>query len=111
MRWSHCLAQLCFSACVLLVPFAAQAATEEDPWESINRPIFTFNDTVDPYALKPLAQGYQYVKPQFLEDGIHNMFRNIGDVGNLANNVWQANPPAPGAATSRGTINNQSGQS
>jgi phospholipid-binding lipoprotein MlaA len=101
MRWSHRLAQLCFSACVLLVPFAAQAATEEDPWESINRPIFTFNDTIDTYALKPLAQGYQYVTPQFLENGIHNMFRNIGDVGNLANNVLQAKPAAAGVDTAR----------
>lgn len=101
MRWSHCLAQLCLSASVLLVPFAAQAATEEDPWESINRPIFTFNDTLDTYALKPLAQGYQYVTPQFLEDGIHNIFRNIGDVGNLANNVLQAKPAAAGTDTAR----------
>ncbi|BBP66086.1 MULTISPECIES: MlaA family lipoprotein [Pseudomonas] len=101
MRWSHRLAQLSLSASVLLVPFAAQAATEEDPWESINRPIFTFNDTLDTYALKPLAQGYQYVTPQFLEDGIHNMFRNIGDVGNLANNVLQAKPAAAGVDTAR----------
>ncbi|AOE64866.1 VacJ family lipoprotein [Pseudomonas corrugata] len=101
MRWSHRLAQLFLSASVLLVPFAAQAATEEDPWESINRPIFTFNDTVDTYALKPLAQGYQYVTPQFLEDGIHNMFRNIGDVGNLANDLLQAKPAAAGVDTAR----------
>jgi len=101
MRWSHRLAQLCLSTSVLLVPFAAQAATEEDPWESINRPIFTFNDTVDTYALKPLAQGYQYVTPQFLEDGIHNMFRNIGDVGNLANDVLQGKPGAAGVDTAR----------
>lgn len=101
MRWSHRLAQLCVSACVLLVPFAAQAATQEDPWESVNRPIFTFNDTIDTYALKPLAQGYQYVTPQFLENGIHNMFRNIGDVGNLANNVLQAKPAAAGVDTAR----------
>ena len=69
----------CVCASLLLAPVAAQAATEEDPWESINRPIFRFNDTVDTYALKPLAQGYQWVTPQFLEDGIHNMFRNVGD--------------------------------
>ncbi len=50
----------------------------------------SFNDTIDTYALKPLAQGYQYVTPQFLEDGVRNMFRNIGDVGNLANNVLQS---------------------
>ena len=95
MRWSNHLAQLCVCASVLVVPFVAQAATEEDPWESINRPIYTFNDVLDTYALKPLAQGYQYVTPQFLEDGIHNMFRNIGDVGNLANNCLLYTSPSP----------------
>lgn len=82
----------------------AQAA-EEDPWESVNRPIFTFNDTVDTYALKPLAQGYQAVTPQFLEDGIHNMFRNIGDVGNLVNDILQAKPNAAGVDTARLLMN------
>jgi phospholipid-binding lipoprotein MlaA len=85
----------------MLVPFIAQAATEEDPWESINRPIFRFNDLLDTYALKPLAQGYQAITPQFLEDGIHNIFRNVGDVGNLANNVLQVKPQAAGVDTAR----------
>ena len=101
MRWSNCLARLCVCASVMLVPFIAQAATEEDPWESINRPIFRFNDLLDTYALKPLAQGYQAVTPQFLEDGIHNMYRNIGDVGNLANDVLQVKPQAAGVDTAR----------
>ena len=104
MRWSSHLVQLCVCAGVMLVPFAAQAA-EDDPWESINRPIFTFNDTLDTYALKPLAQGYQAVTPQFLEDGIHNMFRNIGDVGNLANDILQAKPGAAGVDTARLLMN------
>nr|WP_315492441.1 VacJ family lipoprotein [uncultured Pseudomonas sp.] len=104
MRWSQCLAQLSVCASVLLVPFAAQAA-EDDPWESINRPIFTFNDTVDTYALKPLAQGYQFITPQFVEDGIHNFFRNIGDVGNLANNVLQLKPYQAGVDTARLLVN------
>src|SRR5690349_4833371 len=71
MRWTHPLARFCVCASALLVPFVAQAASEDDPWESINRPIYQFNDVLDTYALKPLAQGYQYVTPQFLEDGIH----------------------------------------
>ncbi|MCK9799501.1 hypothetical protein BK634_12510 [Pseudomonas chlororaphis] len=104
MRWSSHLVQLCLCAGVTLAPFAVQAA-EDDPWESINRPIFTFNDTVDTYALKPLAQGYQAVTPQFLEDGIHNMFRNIGDVGNLANDLLQAKPRAAGVDTARLLMN------
>jgi phospholipid-binding lipoprotein MlaA len=101
MRWSNHLAQLCVCASALLVPFAAQAASEDDPWESINRPIYKFNDVLDTYALKPLAQGYQYVTPQFVEDGIHNFFKNIGDVRNLANDVLQAKPAAAGVDTAR----------
>lgn len=49
--------QACVCASMLLAPVAAtQAATEEDPWEAVNRPIFRFNDTLDTYALKPLAK-------------------------------------------------------
>ena len=44
--------QACVCASLLLAPVAAtQAATEEDPWEAVNRPIFKFNDTLDTYAL------------------------------------------------------------
>ncbi|VVO10221.1 VacJ family lipoprotein [Pseudomonas fluorescens] len=105
MRWSNRLAHLCVCAGAMLVPFVAQAATEEDPWESLNRPIFRFNDMLDTYALKPLAQGYQAITPQFLEDGIHNMFRNAGDVGNLANDVLQIKPHAAGVDTARLVFN------
>ncbi|PMY70926.1 MULTISPECIES: VacJ family lipoprotein [Pseudomonas] len=103
MRWSNRLVQL-MCAGMLLVPVMTHAA-EDDPWESINRPIFTFNDTIDTYALKPLAQGYQAVTPQFLEDGIHNFFRNIGDVGNLANDILQAKPHAAAVDTARLLMN------
>ena len=96
-------ASVCATA--LLAPLAAQAATEEDPWESINRPIFRFNDTVDTYALKPIAQGYQYVTPQFLQDGVHNFFQNLGDVANLANNILQLKPYAAGVDTARLIVN------
>jgi phospholipid-binding lipoprotein MlaA len=85
----------------MLVPFVAQAASEDDPWESVNRPIYKFNDVIDTYALKPLAQGYQYIAPQFVEDGVHNFFQNIGDVRNLANDILQAKPHAAGVDTAR----------
>lgn len=94
------LAQMCVCAGMALVPMVAQAA-EEDPWESVNRLTFRFNDTLDTYALKPIAQGYQFIAPQFVEDGVHNFFNNIGDVGNLANNVLQAKPAAAGVDTAR----------
>ena len=94
------LARLFFCAGVVLAPMAAQAA-EEDPWESVNRVTFRFNDIIDTYAFKPIAQGYQFIAPQFVEDGVHNFFNNIGDVGNFANNVLQAKPAAAGVDTAR----------
>ena len=84
----------------MALPLAGQAATE-DPWESFNRPVFRFNDAVDTYALKPLAQGYRKVTPQFVETGVHNVFRNLWEVGNLANNLLQGKIHDAGVDTSR----------
>jgi phospholipid-binding lipoprotein MlaA len=94
------VAQTCFWTSLAMLPLAAQAA-EDDPWEAINRPIFRFNDTVDTYVLKPIAQGYEFITPQFLEDGIHNMFKNVGEVTNFANDVLQGKPAAAGVDTAR----------
>ncbi|WP_298190074.1 VacJ family lipoprotein [uncultured Pseudomonas sp.] len=87
--WIKRLSLLVACTGVLSLPALAQAS-EDDPWQGYNRVMFRINDNVDKYTLKPLAKGYQAVTPQFLEDGVHNVFRNIGDVGNLANNLLQA---------------------
>ena len=105
MRWTDRLVPLFVCAGVAMMPLAANAATEDDPWEGFNRVVFKFNDTLDTYALKPIAQGYQFITPQFLEDGIHNMYRNVGDVRNLANNVLQVKPHAAGVDTARLLMN------
>ena len=97
--WIVRLTHLC--ACALLASLPLSASAEDDPWESFNRPVFTFNDTLDTYALKPLAKGYQTVTPQFLEDGVHNVFNNLGDVGNLANDLLQGKLHDAGIDTSR----------
>ncbi|MES2820859.1 MAG: VacJ family lipoprotein [Pseudomonadota bacterium] len=92
---------------VLLAP-VVQAA-EEDPWEGFNRAMFSFNDTLDTYALKPLAQGYETITPEFLQDGIHNVFGNIGEVGNLSNNLLQGKLHNAGVDTSRLIFNTSFG--
>lgn len=101
VNWMQRCARLLAAASFTLVPVLAHAASEDDPWESVNRPIFVFNDTLDTYALKPLAQGYQKVTPNFMQDGIHNFFNNIGDVRNLVNDLLQGKPQHAGVDTSR----------
>jgi phospholipid-binding lipoprotein MlaA len=100
-RWFARLGGLMALVGLSLLPAMSQAASEEDPWEGFNRAMFRFNDTLDTYALKPLAQGYRAVTPQFLEDGVHNVFGNVGDVGNLANNLLQGKLHNAGVDTGR----------
>lgn len=100
-RWIARLGSLVVLAGLGCMPMLSQAASEDDPWEGFNRAMFSFNDTLDTYALKPVAQGYQAVTPQFLEDGVHNVFGNIGDVGNLANNLLQGKFHDAGVDTGR----------
>lgn len=84
-------------------------AAEEDPWEGVNRAVFRFNDTVDTYTLKPLAQGYQKVTPDVIETGIGNVFSNLGDVVVLANDLLQGKIRDAGIDTSRVLFNSTFG--
>jgi len=89
---------------------AAAGSAEEptdvhDPLEGFNRAMFTFNDTLDTYALKPIAQGYQYVAPDFVETGVSNFFDNIGEVGNFLNNILQGKLADAGVDFSRFMLN------
>ena len=67
----------------------AEEYTNPDPWEPFNRAVFRFNDTIDTYTLKPLAKGYNAVMPEFLNDGVSNVFSNLGEPRNLVNNTLQ----------------------
>ncbi len=60
-----------------------------DPLEPMNRGIHAFNEKVDQYAMKPLAQGYRAIAPQFVETGVRNFFSNLDDVTVMANNLLQ----------------------
>ncbi|AOE85870.1 MlaA family lipoprotein [Pseudomonas sp. TCU-HL1] len=107
-RWLDRLGRVLACVTLAVLPIAANAA-EDDPWEGFNRVMFRFNDTLDTYALKPVAKGYQAVTPQFLEDGVHNVFGNIGDVGNLVNDLFQAKFHNAGVDTGRLIFNTSFG--
>lgn len=60
-----------------------------DPFEGYNRTMFSFNDKLDKYALKPAASAYQTAVPTFVQTGIGNFFGNLGDVWTAVNNLLQ----------------------
>lgn len=96
-------------------PLIANASDHEqeqinvDPWEGFNRAMFSFNETIDTYALKPVAKGYKAVTPDIVETGVGNFFGNLSDVGSMLNNVLQFKGQAAAEDMMRVLINSTIG--
>ena len=60
-----------------------------DPFEEVNRIIFTFNDTVFVWILEPVATGYNYVVPYDFRLSINNFFRNLEEPVRFINALLQ----------------------
>jgi phospholipid-binding lipoprotein MlaA len=75
----------------LFDPFAKgdEGGEEYDPWEPWNIRIFEFNRQMDKYALKPVAQGYDFIVPDFIQVGISNIFYNLRFPQRFLNNLFQ----------------------
>jgi phospholipid-binding lipoprotein MlaA len=80
-------------ALLLLLLLGGCATTGErdprDPFEGVNRKIYSFNDKVDQYVAKPVATGYSKAVPGEIRDRVRNFFGNIGDVFIGVNNFLQ----------------------
>ncbi|WP_417526882.1 VacJ family lipoprotein [Marinomonas shanghaiensis] len=87
----------------------ASAATEEDPWEGFNRAMFSFNDAVDGAILKPVAEGYKAITPNPVQKGVSNFFSNLGEIGNITNNLLQGKWDETASSTFRFLINSTAG--
>lgn len=60
-----------------------------DPYESMNRSIFSFNESIDEHALKPVAKGYKFIVPDPLEIAIANFYSNLDDLNVIFNDILQ----------------------
>jgi len=70
---------------------ATTASNPQDPLEGFNRAVFSFNDTLDKVALKPVATAYRNWLPSFVQTGVNNFFGNLGDVWSSVNGFLQGN--------------------
>jgi phospholipid-binding lipoprotein MlaA len=76
-------------------------AGPKDPYEPFNRKVFAFNDTLDTYALKPVATAYTKVVPSPIRTGVHNFFGNFSDAWSAVNQLLQGKPADAGSMTLR----------
>ncbi len=80
-------------------------ASPDDPLEPLNRAVYQVNDKVDTYVAQPVAKGYKAVTPQPVRSAVTNFFANIGDVGNVVNNLLQGKAVDATESFMRVTIN------
>jgi phospholipid-binding lipoprotein MlaA len=76
-------------------------AGPKDPYETVNRKVFAFNDTLDTYALKPVAKAYNAVLPSPVRTGVHNFFGNFSDAWSAVNQLLQGKPGDAGTMAAR----------
>ncbi len=90
-QFHHKLFLLLCSTIILFLSACASTTSDgdvNDPLESINRPIYDFNEDVDRLILKPVATGYQKL-PSPIKTGTHNFFSNLDDVVVITNDLLQ----------------------
>lgn len=71
------------------IPGLSNYSQQKDPFETINRGMYTFNDTVDKAVVKPVAQGYDKVMPRPAKTMVSNFFSNLDDVVVTVNDLLQ----------------------
>lgn len=97
---------LSFTGCSAI---PADQRVDSDPWESMNRPLFSANRAVDKVTTKPLAKGYRAIFPGPIRTGISNFFRNLTTPRSLINNFLQGKPRRGFSETGRFLINSTIG--
>ena len=94
--------------CGALVSLNALAKTM-DPYEGFNRAMYDFNDGVDTYVAAPLANGYKFITPSFVQTGVNNFFTNLKGINVVLNDLLQAKFSQSAADLGRFTLNTTAG--
>ncbi len=103
---------LMLTALLALLSGCATTPGEEgraDPLERYNRAMYSFNEQVDRYLAKPLAEGYQAITPKFVDRGVTNFFGNLDDVTTMINSLLQLKGGDAMSNLGRITINSSLG--
>ena len=62
---------------------------DNDPFESLNRGVFWFNDIVDRFFLDRISEMYKGVVPEFMRQRVGYVLRNLSEPIVLTNNILQ----------------------
>jgi len=71
---------------------AGCASNGIDPYQGMNESIFSFNEGLDHYLLEPVAKGWDFVLPDFVQTGVGNFFDNLRMLRTTLNDLLQGKP-------------------
>src|SRR6266705_1781668 len=100
---------VCLALCCSLIGCASLSTGEQgertDPLEPLNRAIFDVNIALDNAFIRPLAEAYRAILPQFIRDRFRAIIDNLAEPRILVNDLLQQRPDAAGKTFARLFIN------
>lgn len=66
--------------------------TDSDPWEPLNRTLYSVNTAIDTVSLKPLAKGYGAILPRPVRNSVSHFMDNLVTPASAVNNFLQGKP-------------------
>ncbi|WP_410499445.1 VacJ family lipoprotein [Chitinibacter sp. S2-10] len=93
----------------VLLTACATPQNNYDPLEAVNRPIYSFNSTLDEHLLRPVAQAYTDYIPSPLRTAVYNFAGNLDDLFGIPAALLQAKGVAASKSTARVIVNSTVG--
>ncbi len=84
---------------------AGQPEENKTALESYNRAMFSFNDKLDKFIIRPVAKGYRAVTNEFVRERVSNFFNNIDEPISAVNHMLQGEFANTGNNLGRFTLN------
>jgi phospholipid-binding lipoprotein MlaA len=90
-------------------PISLESQEMQDPFEGVNRAIFSFNQGLDTVLINPLAHIYRYTVPDFMRLGVSNAIDNLWAPLTVINHSLQGKPASAVKSLFRFLINSTIG--
>lgn len=81
----------------------------DDPLEPMNRKLYSVNNALDTYFMKPIAQGYAFVVPRTVRNHIGNVLDNLHTPVIFINDILEAKSRRAGDSLVRFVVNSTVG--
>lgn len=95
--------------CAALPESAGASLAADDPLQSVNRKVHTFNKAMDRFILVPASKAYGAVVPDGVENALTRFADNLSIPKYVLNRALQAEPRMAGADTLRFAVNSTVG--